>query len=821
MMIKFFSPDNTKYLFYIVPGLAVFALFILLLGAMSSGGSQGLLCRVSIEWDRFTPIQITRELSYYPSAPAALACMIPGSRIGFSILAEDYDYLLQRCENECSGSKGVKAISRIADRVRIRWELNGPGRLLHNEGPAILYQLPGTAGQAIATLTYRIDNAAGKAPDETIQGQVEIRITQNSETNCLGVSIHPADPSKPSYQGSELQDAIAPDCQPKREVWLAAKAIQGNMVIPDKICPKAIIPLEADYSDLDNVRLECVAKDCGNDRKDFSADDPVIYTWSDGGAGGSFPMGNSGSRVMYIAPDKPKKIAFELTVRDSGTQHTDTQSQTNQGNESTMLFDLTAVNVGSMPRWRNITVGHSYKFTPKWTPRKLRVKKIKWETDLGGKTGSIEKILCSTRGMDPKQAALVFKTSKKEQDLQVSWRLHSHVHEQKTLSMTAYADVTGDGCICEDSEWDTSDFLTGQDHNEYLLFFDKTGNKDDGRVEDINTVNSEDSWGDTTSLHGVGAIENWFLHWSSKTYAASSFDHAQTKPKLRYYNDSPSWFGYYDSSRLEIVLSDNAAGSAKRKAFSGKRWIRTSNDKWLNTRKIGQRSYKLVGHQLATKVYLHEMGHYASMTEMWAKVPRTLDDVLVKDGSIQLPASNRIRTTIQATGNYNGKEENGVDAHQKYNITVSLQAKEPPDNKITHTFTLNNAWIEQGKVQGQQIQFVIANVAERWRFRGVTFERFHRANDPDKDHVPNQVEDMIGTLWNEKGTHPHHARGKTKTSSGVDQAPDQEYFADHVVIGLNTPGFGLDNAKWQSIVNPGPRAKDWANPGAQSDPPDK
>jgi hypothetical protein len=89
------------------------------------------------------------------------------------------------------------------------------------------------------------------------------------------------------------------------------------------------------------------------------------------------------------------------------------------------------------------------------------------------------------------------------------------------------------------------------------------------------------------------------------------------------------------------------------------------------------------------------------------------------------------------------------------------------------------------------------------------FEIFKAANDPDKDYIPSREEDRVGTSWQKDLSHPKHERGKTFSSDGKKQIPDQEFWADQYMF---------DNFKKVIPGNPG---ADWANPGAQSTPPYK
>ena len=787
-------------------------------------------CTLNYSWVRKTPIKVTRPLDNFPKGDA-LKEMIPGECISFSIMANDFDLIKQVCQgqDDCAErEEAVKRIGPIEHDVVYNWKLNGEGKLKKVCQNTIFYETPEKFKKnekKVATIDIELANGGGKIADDPIQGKAKLTMTFIDSCKCINTEIVLIQPKEKTYD-DDFKEKEADLCKPKDPEWKKDKPIDGTIVVKEVLCPKSLTILESAFADTDKLKLVCEAASCGKDDEEIDLNDPLKYVWDDGGAGGVFPFGNTGPCVLYQAPDTTIKVTLKAKVTDSGTQATDDPKDKKGNSNIKQLLDLTEVNSDQVKKYKNITVGKVQKFKPVWTPKNVKIKKIVWELDLGGTTGKIRKVLCDPKGLSTDQAALKFTNNKKEsKPLEVSWKVHSHIHGIKELKCEITGEVPEckDCCLCRDDEWKSSDFLKKDTLSitQFRLFFDKEKFKDDGRVPNAGVAASEDKYGEETKIHGTDAI-NWFKHWSKTTYQTCEHDHKLTDPQVNY-SGSNKFLGVYQKNINRISLTKKAAQKSKRKQWKGKVMFPGSDMKWVDTRNKTQQAYDLKGHTLANKVFLHEMGHFTSMTKNWrpgqvwqaAYGNRTTAET--PKGAIAVaPAGNLIKIEVNATGNYNGRKAQGLDCVQKYDITITLYKRQNNQVVVDKVININDAWFvnrpninwtnrqrTQGTVNGA---FEIKTTSKRYRYMGLTLSEFDRPNDPDGDFIPNVEEDRVGTNWQHKLTHTNHKRGKLKTSNGLDQLPDQEFWADQYMF---------DRFR---KVTPGNPSKDWANPGEQSDP---
>ena len=788
-------------------------------------------CTLTSNWLKKTPIKVESPLNHFPKGDD-LKIMIPGQCISFSILASDVDVLKQTCtgQEDCEEEEAsIRRIGPIAHEVEYVWTMKGDGELKEVCDNTIFYSLPKSFrnGQTReATIDINLKNIAGKAEDDAISGKAKLKMTFIDSCKCVDVEITLEQPQEKKYD-DDVKPQSGEYCLPRAPEWKKNADIKGSITVKPELCPGALTILKADFTDDDKLKIVCEAETCGIDDAELTLNDPLHFTWDDGGAGGAFPLGNKGACVLYQAPDVVKTVTIRARIKDSETQFTDQKSPEVKNSEIRQLLDLTAINVNERGKYSNITVGHAHKFTPVWTPRTAKVKKIIWEVDLGGPTGTVRKVLCDPDGMTMDEAALKFKSSANETGLQVSWAEHTHIHGIRSVSCQIIGEAGSctDCCLCQDDAWEESDFLGRDDleDNQFGLFFEKLENSDDGRIENLGTVRAHDEFGDRTRLHGRD-IGNWFAHWSSTTYQTCQHNHALANPDpIVVYRGGESWLGLYEKNGNRISLSDKAAKKSKRTAWRGRVWVQGSNMQWIDTRTRTQPAYHLLGHQLCNKVFVHEMGHYISMTRNWrgngewTRAFGALSATDVSLGRTNLTSSQHIEVTLRPTGNYNGRRQNGIDCLQKYNATIRLFRGNGRNRRVFRTIQVANTWLTErasitwtgprrNRVGTLKGRFEFNTVDRKHVFGGTVYEEFRRANDPDNDFVPNQIEDRIGTSWQHIGTHSNHARGSRTSASGLPQIPDQEFFADQHVF---------DN--W-NLVAPGQPERDWANPGAQTTP---
>jgi len=322
---------------------------------------------------------------------------------------------------------------------------------------------------------------------------------------------------------------------------------------------------------------------------------------------------------------------------------------------------------------------------------------------------------------------------------------------------------------------------------------------------------------------------NWFKHWSKSTYGTCEHDHKLTDPKVKFAKGDKKWLGMYEKPPNLISLSRKAALDSDRKSWTGNRIFKGSDMKWVDSRNKTQRAYDLKGHNLVNKVFLHEMGHYTAMTKNWraatATIPagewqkkygnRSKTDTRVRTIA-NIVSSSYIKVEVTATGNYRpGVKTHGNDCIQKYTVVITAYKRENGQKVVDRIFTFNDAWFEKrpkfkwtnrtrttGTIRGS---FEFKTTKKKYKYQALKLDEYNRANDPDDDFIPNEVEDKLGTNWNSPRSHPNHERGDTKVN-GRTQVPDQEFWADQYVFDR------------YDKVEPGKPDKDWANPGAQSNP---
>jgi hypothetical protein len=134
-------------------------------------------------------------------------------------------------------------------------------------------------------------------------------------------------------------------CNPKEPEWINSATISGRLIIKKELCPNSLTILQSGFTDSEELKLICEAQSCGTDEEKLILDDPLVYTWDDDDAGGSFPLGNTGPCVLYKAPPDPKKVLIKLNVKDSGTQFPDGAIDDKDYTEITQSLDLTEINV--------------------------------------------------------------------------------------------------------------------------------------------------------------------------------------------------------------------------------------------------------------------------------------------------------------------------------------------------------------------------------------------------------------------------------------------------------------------------------------------
>ena len=296
-------------------------------------------CEIKYEWLKKTPIEVIEPLDYVPKQ----ASMPLGGIIAFHIRATDQDVLKQTCYG-CVEGESVKRIGPVADVVSNHWELNctpisAPcpgGKLLGwSEGNYgdVLYQLPEELAEGeslLDNLSCRIDDLEGplaKANDDPVYASALITITGQRGNTCR-VTVKLFNPvAAPSDDDATPQ--AAEDCTPGKEAWEEGRQLILSPYVSECMCAGQLYLLHVhpDDIDIDALTLKCDAATCEGSSATLRVSDPTAPTWSDNGAGGSFPFGNRGFGVTYQAPATGKDVKITCTIDDSGTAYDDKQLQ--------------------------------------------------------------------------------------------------------------------------------------------------------------------------------------------------------------------------------------------------------------------------------------------------------------------------------------------------------------------------------------------------------------------------------------------------------------------------------------------------------------
>jgi hypothetical protein len=91
-----------------------------------------------------------------------------------------------------------------------------------------------------------------------------------------------------------------------------------------------VVLLKAMHTDTDELSIKCENTICDLlPEVDYPLEDPLALTWDDQGAGGTFPLGNTGRCVVYVPPQKDdvsiRCVPQDLIVRDPDARKTENQ----------------------------------------------------------------------------------------------------------------------------------------------------------------------------------------------------------------------------------------------------------------------------------------------------------------------------------------------------------------------------------------------------------------------------------------------------------------------------------------------------------------
>ena len=271
-------------------------------------------------WDCDQEIQVTRPLGVYPNK----AMMNPDERIALSILGSDTDMLLWLCE--CLEETRRK-IGSYPERVSYSWQLTGKGKLVDVFENSAIYELPADLNpneQAIATI--KVTLSAPRGGDKSIEGQVRLTITAGAEgCDDYNVQISIQQPKQESCPPPLPE--YGRDCVASLKYGKANGPIAGGIQVYPMAYVGEPILLKATHTDTDELTIKCEKTVCIEPpEQDYPIPDPLAFTWDDQGAGGTFPLGNTGRCVVYIPPKKDtvtvQCVPMDLIVRDPDARET-------------------------------------------------------------------------------------------------------------------------------------------------------------------------------------------------------------------------------------------------------------------------------------------------------------------------------------------------------------------------------------------------------------------------------------------------------------------------------------------------------------------
>ncbi|MFC2083175.1 hypothetical protein ACFLSG_03960 [Candidatus Bipolaricaulota bacterium] len=298
-------------------------------------------------WDCDQPIQVTKPLDYYPKTTT----MNPDERISLSILGTDTDLLLWQCE--CL-EETMRKIGIYPDRLSYNWQLTGKGQLVDTFENSAIYELPvDLEPNEQTTATIRITLNAPRGGDESIEGRVILTITAGAE-GCGDYSVQTTiiQPTQEPCPPPLLE--YGRDCLAFLKYGKADGPISGTILLYTMAYVGEPILLKATHTDNDELTIKCEQTICIEPPEiDYSLQDPLAFTWDDQGAGGQFPLGNTGRGVVYIPPRKDNVTIQctpqDLIVRDPDARKTDTQPV------AQIVIDLTMSDSDWLPEKDNTT----------------------------------------------------------------------------------------------------------------------------------------------------------------------------------------------------------------------------------------------------------------------------------------------------------------------------------------------------------------------------------------------------------------------------------------------------------------------------------
>lgn len=285
-------------------------------------------------------LKVDENLSYFPDDNTLAGYMQRGDVIGLSAKVSDKDYIHQLCI--CGDDTTSSLLGLYSDEVYYSWTLEGPGKLHAPDikSGQVFYEIPLCITTDITvTVNLMVTNLNGNfALDAPITGSFTINIdacptriypagmTPDWSSSCLRVAITKNDLSD-GGDGNHLTKEGA-DCAPEAIVFDKGTPITvtGSITKTEaEFCkPDYAALLSVQASDYDNFTLKCEGEGAcaSNDSVVALLTDPLKYEWSLVSGKGEFPLGNTGSTVVFHK-SKSEGATLECTISNIDSKATD------------------------------------------------------------------------------------------------------------------------------------------------------------------------------------------------------------------------------------------------------------------------------------------------------------------------------------------------------------------------------------------------------------------------------------------------------------------------------------------------------------------
>ncbi|MEK9138495.1 MAG: hypothetical protein AAB393_15325 [Bacteroidota bacterium] len=427
--------------------------------------TTGCKCDIAHEWLGGPPIKIDKNLTTYSAQD-----FMQGIAVGISALSSDKDILVQKC---IKGGVREKFIRDIGDPVSYAWEVEAGDKnmLIGGAGSSVLYVLPYKLKKGekhVAKIKLKISSAN----DDPTEGRVTITATGKDTCGVYTMEIktEPLKEKDPKVRPPEEKGT----CIPLEEEWIRNGEIAAAITATAPVQMGEITLLEVTAKDPDLIKIKCQSPgECGNPDKNVDTDEPFIYAWTDGGAGGSFVLGSDGSSVLYLAPPKKGDVTITCELQDNGT-HRAASGEKKTVVATLKVYDaLTDLNLKETdPKKKPLTVGLSQFLEPIWIAGpKIVVVKADYCSNLGGKTGKFVGTKDKASGLTKEEASLHFTANPdKDNALDIAWKAHTHIHEKHKVYGRITFKFEGGKVFYTDTSWEKSNYMEGDGNKAYKLF---------------------------------------------------------------------------------------------------------------------------------------------------------------------------------------------------------------------------------------------------------------------------------------------------------------------------------------------------------------